>query len=158
MNQIVAKTSLSIKIVTVLVIIIILGLGIGSFFNTNLLIPTGLLAVIAVLCYLFAPIGYELSNKKLIVRSRLSKSEFFPIEKCSKLSTPVSFGVRLWGNGGCFAATGIYWNKSYGKFRAYVVSTKLDDLVLLETKETKIVISPKEPKKFAETWDSQKNK
>ena len=156
MNQIVAEPSLSVKIVTALVIIIIIGLGVGSFFKINLLILTGLLTAIAVLCYLFAPIGYELSNKKLIVRSRLSKSEFFPIEKCSKVSTPLSFGTRLWGNGGLFAATGIYWNKAYGKFRAYVTSTKLDDLVLLETKKTKIVISPKQPAEFVETWNSKK--
>ena len=156
MIQTSAGLSLPIKIVTVILMIITIGFGIASFFNINLLIPAGLCAAILILCYFFAPMSYELSNKTLIVRSRLSKSEFLPVEKCSKISTSFSFGIKLWGNGGCFAITGIYWNKIYGKFRAYVTSTKANDLVLLETKNTKIIISPKQPAEFVETWNSKK--
>jgi len=61
-------------------------------------------------------------------------------------------GVRLWGNGGLFAATGIFWNKEYGVFRVYVTSARHQDYVLVATRTRKILISPEDPAQFVRAW------
>jgi hypothetical protein len=63
-------------------------------------------------------------------------------------------GLRLWGNGGLFAATGIFWNKAYGVFRAYVTSARYQDYVLVQTRTQKILISPENPAEFVKAWTS----
>jgi hypothetical protein len=64
------------------------------------------------------------------------------VVKCSILSTPFGFGIRLFGNGGLFAGSGIFWSRKLGVFRAYVTTSKPADMVLAETAKTKILISP----------------
>jgi len=59
-----------------------------------------------------------------------------------------SFGIRLWENGGLFAGTGIFWNKKYGIFRAYVTTGSKSHLVLVDTPATRVVITPKSPDQF----------
>ena len=54
----------------------------------------------------------------------------------------------MFGNGGLFAGSGIFWNRTYGMHRAYITSTKPEDLVLVETTDTRILISPQD----AGTW------
>ena len=63
-------------------------------------------------------------------------------------------GVRLWGNGGLFAATGIFWNPAYGVYRAYVTSARYQDYVLAETRTQKVLISPENPEDFVKAWAS----
>jgi hypothetical protein len=61
-------------------------------------------------------------------------------------------GLRLWGNGGLFAATGIFWNRAYGVYRAYVTSARYQDFVLVETRTQRILISPADPEAFVKNW------
>ena len=63
-------------------------------------------------------------------------------------------GLRLWGNGGLFAATGIFWNQAYGVYRAYVTSARYQDYVLVETRTRKVLISPENPAEFVAAWTS----
>jgi len=64
----------------------------------------------------------------------------------------VPFTIRLWGNGGVFAGTGIFWNKLYGVFRMYITHAKQSEFVVVETERQIIVISPENPKIFIESW------
>jgi hypothetical protein len=82
------------------------------------------------------------------VRFRLGRKVFAPVSRCSLLSERPPLGLRLWGNGGLFAATGIFWNKVYGVYRAYVTSARYTDYVLVETPTRKILISPENPGEF----------
>ena len=120
MRQNAASTCLSIRIISSFVLILTAGMFIGAFFNPDLIWVGILLAIIVVLCYLFAPIAYELNGSQLAIVSRISKKVFGPILKCSFVEDKPSFGLRLWGNGGLFAGTGIFWTRKYGIFRAYV--------------------------------------
>jgi hypothetical protein len=108
------------------------------------------LVLIVAWTYLRAPVGYELRDDTLIVRLRAGTKTFGPVARYGPVSEPVSFAVRLWGNGGLFAVTGHYRNKKYGHFQAYV--TNLESLVLVETRDgKKIVISPSNPDAWTDT-------
>jgi len=137
-----AKANNAVKIVSAIVLAMAIGLVVASFYKIQFLIGALLLGIISLICYLLAPVSYELSEDKLTVFSRLSKRTISPIQSCKRITDPVKLTLRLWGNGGLFAVTGIYWNKAYGKFRAYLTSTKTEDVVLIETDKLKIVISP----------------
>ena len=123
MKQDVAPTSLSIKIITLLVLLMTIGMFIGAVYEPRLLWAGTVLAVVVVLCYLSAPVAYEIKGDQLLIISRLGNITFGPVTGCSFVyNDKPSFGIRLWGNGGLFAGTGIFWNKKYGIFRAYVTT------------------------------------
>jgi hypothetical protein len=149
MKQNVAPTSLSIKIITLFVLLLTLGMFVGAFFEPGFLWAGIAIAVIVVFCYLLAPISYELNGSQLVIITRISKKIFSPVLKCSTIyEEKPSFGLRLWGNGGLFAGTGIFWNKKYGIFRAYVTTGERKNLILVDTPTTKVLITPENPDQF----------
>ncbi len=79
-----------------------------------MLAGAALLAAVILGYYLGAPVAYDLLGDQLTVRFRLGEKVFAPVSQCSLLSARPPWGLRLWGNGGLFAATGIFWNKDYG--------------------------------------------
>ena len=111
-------------------------------------VGVALLAAVVLGCYLRAPVAYDLTGDQLTVRFRLGEKVFAPVIRCSLLSSRPPWGLRLWGNGGLFAATGIFWNKAYGVYRAYVTSARYEDYVLVETPGQKVLISPENPGEF----------
>jgi hypothetical protein len=91
---------------------------------------------------------------ELTVQFRAGQKVFPAVTRCSTLTARPPMGLRLWGNGGLFAATGIFWNKAYGVYRAYVTSARYQDYVLVETRTRKILISPENPEAFVKAWAS----
>ena len=154
-NQSTAPTSLSIKLITAFVLVLTLVMFVGAVNEPRLLWAGLALISIDVFCFLHAPIAYEIRNKQLTVITRINKKCFAPIIKCSSIEKDKpSFGIRLWGNGGLFAGTGIFWNKQYGLFRAYVTTGKRPYLILIETLKHKVIITPENPKQFLTYIDS----
>ncbi len=149
-----ADLGLSIKIVTSLVLLLMVAFLIGSIFQVVLLVPGVLILTISAFCYIYAPSGYEISNNKLIVFNRIGKKEFGPVVNCHAINDKIPCSIRLWGNGGLFAGTGIFWNRSYGIFRVYVTSSRQSDLVLVETAKQKILISPANVRNFIESYNA----
>jgi len=148
MTQGTAPMSPAIKIVTGGVLILLAVFLAISFTAWPMLAGAGLLAAVILGCYLRAPVAYDLTGDQLTVRFRLGEKVFAPVTRCSLPSTRPPWGVRLWGNGGLFAATGIFWNKAYGVYRAYVTSARYTDYVLVETPTRKVLISPENPAEF----------
>jgi hypothetical protein len=109
-----------------------------------------ILGVLSLGCYLRAPVAYDLSNSELTVVYRLGERRFKHVVNCSLVDRPYSTAIRLWGNGGLFAGTGIFWNRTYGVFRAYVTRAKPSEMVLVETETEKILISPDHPGHFVD--------
>jgi hypothetical protein len=153
MEQGTAPMSSIFKVITGLVLAMIAGFVLVSFYSFISLLAGLVLGVISFLCYLFAPVSYELTGDRLTVRFRWGKKVFSPVMKCSQIAGRLPFSLRIWGNGGLFAATGIFWNSSYGFFRAYVTSARPQDLVLVETQTQKIVISPQAPMEFIKSCE-----
>jgi hypothetical protein len=154
MTQATAPMSTAIKVITGLVLVMIASmLLIGVQFGA-LLWGSALLAAVTLFCYLYAPIAYELTGDELTVRFRLGQKVFPAVTGCSTLSARLPMGLRLWGNGGLFAATGIFWNQAYGVYRAYVTSARYQDYVLVATQTRKVLISPENPAEFVKAWTS----
>ncbi|HET6464017.1 MAG TPA: PH domain-containing protein [Nitrospiria bacterium] len=145
-----APTALAIKIVTGFVLVLTASFFILSRYRPELSIVGLILAVLSLGCYLRAPVAYDLSNSELTVVYRLGERRFKPVVGCSLVDTPFSIAIRLWGNGGLFAGTGIFWNRTYGVFRAYVTRAKPTEMVLVETEKQKILISPDHPGRFVD--------
>jgi hypothetical protein len=154
MTQASAPMSTAIKVITGLVLAMTaLMLLIAVKFGA-LLWGSALLAAVTLFCYLYAPIAYELTGDQLTVQFRLGQKVFKAVTRCETLSARPPMGLRLWGNGGLFAGTGIFWNPAYGVYLAYVTSARYQDYVLVETRTQKILISPENPAGFVKAWAS----
>jgi len=145
----------AVKMISASVLLLTAGLTIASFFQTRFIIGALLLGLISLICYLLAPVAFELAGDRLVIFSRISKKVIYPIKNCSRIAEPVALTFRLWGNGGLFAITGIYWNKLYGRFSVYLKSSKREDVVLVETDNKKVVISPENVDEFVKYWNLQ---
>jgi len=147
-----AKMDLSIKIVTSVVFIMMLGFFIASIYINGLIIAALIMLIILIFCYLYAPTAYEISDSRLIVYRNYGKREFLNVPNCRLIEEKLPFTIRLWGNGGVFAGTGIFWNKLYGVFRMYITHAKQSEFLVVETERQIIIISPENPKMFIESW------
>jgi len=124
MTQANAPMSSAIKVITGLVLVMTGVMLLAGVKVYGLLVGGAVLAAVTLGCYLYAPIAYELTGEQLTVRLRVSQKVFPEVTKCATLTARPPMGLRLWGNGGLFAATGIFWNKAYGVYRAYVTSAR----------------------------------
>jgi hypothetical protein len=154
MTQATAPMSAAIKFVTGLVLVMTVALLIAGVKVCGLLLGGAILVAVVGLCYLFAPVAYELTGDQLTVQFRVGQKVFPAVTRCQTLTVRPPMGLRLWGNGGLFAATGIFWNKAFGIFRAYVTSARYQDYVLVETRTRKVLISPENPEDFVRAWAS----
>jgi len=151
MRQKTAITSTSIKILTAFILLLTLAMLISALFESVLIGPGIFLSLVVLLAYLNAPVAYELNGHQLFVVYKFKRKSFGPVVNCvSVADDKPSFSIRLWGNGGLFAGTGIFWNKKYGIFRAYVTTGKKQDLLFVETEQTKVIISPMHPDQFSD--------
>jgi hypothetical protein len=141
-----APMSRAIKVVTGCVLALNAGLYVAALYQPPLLLAGLFLSVVVLACYYFwTPIEYELNGGELVVSFRIGRVRYRPVVKSSKLEGPIGRGIRLFGNGGLFAGSGIFWSRKLGVFRAYVTASKPGDMILVETAKTKILISPGDP-------------
>ena len=109
------------------------------------LLPIVILAVAA----LFVVRGYELDGGDLVVQ-RLLWATRVPLEGLeSAWQDPdaMAGSLRVFGNGGLFAITGVFRNGKLGMYRAFV--TDRERAVVLRTRAKKaIVVSPERPEAF----------
>jgi hypothetical protein len=149
MKQTTAPTSLAIKAVTGFALALNAALYFGAFYQRQLLIPSLAVTAVVLVCYWFwTPVSYELAGGELIVSFRVGRKRYGPVLRCSAVDAPVRGGIRLFGNGGLFAGSGLFWSRKVGLFRAYVTTSKLGDLVWVETPRTKVLISPQDARGF----------
>ena len=146
----VAPISRLIKIISAAVLLLNAGFVVASFISHWALIPTALLAAITLYCYLRAPLAYEASPNGFTILFRVGSKRFGPIVRAGRVEKSMDRSIRLWGNGGLFAATGIFWNETWGIFRAYVTTSDRSNMVLLETQTGKVLVSPNSLDEFIE--------
>jgi hypothetical protein len=146
----VAPISGLIKIISAAVLLLNAGFVVASFISHWALIPAALLAAITLYCYLRAPLAYEASANGLTILFRVGSKRFGPIVRAGRVEKSMDRSIRLWGNGGLFAATGIFWNGTLGIFRAYVTTSDRANMVLVETQTGKVLVSPDDPVEFVD--------
>jgi len=143
-----AKPCLAIKIVTGFIFLMTLGFFVGALSRPELWLAAWLSALIILICYLTTPSSIELSRGRLVVHFGLWSTDYGRIVGCCPLTEKLPMTFRLFGNGGVFAGTGIFWNKKYGKFRAYITATGHSSMVMLTTDKYRVLISPAHVEKF----------
>lgn len=101
-------------------------------------------------CSVFAVRGYSVIDGELLIH-RLGWATRYPLDdlRSVRFEPGVSMGsIRLFGIGGLFGYIGRYRNASIGSYRAYM--TDRSRTVVLKFGETPVVVTPDEPKRFAE--------
>jgi len=151
-----ATMGIPIRIITAIVLAATAGTVAAGLFYPKVLIVAAFLALICAGCYALAPVAYALSGNRLIVYRHLGAAEFAPVVRCSRISDHLPWlGLRLFGNGGLFAGTGIYWSRALGIFHAYV-TTAGQNYVLVETQRQRILISPEDADQFVAAWERER--
>lgn len=151
MKQRAAPMCTAIKVITGIVLVLTVAFLVAGFFLSGLFVAGALLAVLSLGCYLTAPVAYDVLDGMLLVHTRLGTRRFGPVMRCLPLDAadkPRCRSVRVWGNGGMFAGTGLFWSRQHGYFRAYVTRSHAEDLMWVETAKTRVLISPENPGAF----------
>jgi hypothetical protein len=145
MTSATAPASRCIKVISGLVMLLTAGFLAASVWHKVLLLPGAVLVLIVVGCYLRSPIGYGISPEGLTIRFHLGSKHFGPLTGAALVTQPLGLSLRLFGNGGLFSGTGIFWNIKWGIFRAYITASDPTKLVLVEAGSKKVLISPERP-------------
>ena len=87
MTQASAPMSPAIKVVTGLVLAMIAALFLAAGKICGMLLGSALLSIVALFCYLYAPVAYELTGDQLTVRFRLGQKVFQGVTGCETLTT-----------------------------------------------------------------------
>jgi len=137
------------KILTGLIIAVFLGGLIASLvYSPDFWAITGISAAVLTYGYLRTPIDYEIAAGTLTINFRLGSKSFENIEKCSLVKEKIDSGRRIWGNGGLFGVTGIFYSKKLKYYRLYISAYKPENLVNIMTDSKTIYISPQSPQTF----------
>jgi hypothetical protein len=101
-----------------------------------------------VISLLFTVRGYEIASDALLVR-RLLWSTGIPLAGLRSIALEPKLPratVRLWGNGGLFSFSGLFWNRPLGRFR--MCATDLSKAVVLRFHDRIWVVTPDRPEEF----------
>lgn len=102
------------------------------------------------ICGLFSVRGYEVSKEAVVVR-RLVWDWRLPLAALQSVeadSQAMSGSLRLWGVGGCFSWSGLYWNRRLGQY--WTAVTDPAKAVVLRWDRKVVVLSPEVPERLVE--------
>ena len=155
----VAPWPTGLKITSVVGTVLILGAGIGAY--RAIPVPTGfthhfglavamILPAVLVGSLLFMVTGYAVEGTELYVR-RLLSSTCISLQGLGRawIEPAVCKGsIRVFGNGGLFSFTGLFYSKRLGRYRLF--ATDISRSVVLILPSRVVVITPAEPEAFIE--------
>jgi len=112
----------------------------------------GIPTTVVVLCILFAPLRYKVTESAVFVK-RLGPDLLIPVEDIHEVrrveKRDLGIGIRLLGSGGFLGGFGIFFSSRLGILYAYV--TDASRLVLIECVDgRKYLLSPETPQEFVE--------
>lgn len=157
MNTYKSPWGVLLTIITVTAVIILLGVITSGiiirikdyqilWYLVMIVIPSSVLIVTLI----FMVRKYEIRERKLLVH-RLGWKKIIDLSNLKSAEADpkaVKNSIRLFGNGGLFAFSGIYRNKELGNYNVF--ATDFKKCVVLKTDQKIFVISPDNPKKFVE--------
>lgn len=149
-----APWSRSLKTASRVAIFLLLGVAVAGFILTPARMPLLRVFMVAapatflVSALLFMVSGYRLTGTTLEIERPLWTTTFALADLVSVAgdSEALRGSLRLFGNGGLFSVTGIFWNKRLGLFHAY--GTDPDRAVVLRFRKRTIVITPDDTQRF----------
>ena len=145
------------KIVTSICILIVLAAplvgtivsGMLTQFNSSLLAKTIIIpCLFIVFMALFTVRGYVLTSDRLIIKRPLWENTVDLNNIVSAEFDPqaMSNSFRVFGNGGFFSMSGVFWNKKLGFYRIFGTDEKHS--VVLKFPDKTIVVTPDKPQNF----------
>jgi hypothetical protein len=143
----------SVRIVSVVIVVAILAGGAAAAVAPKLsslartMITSGALLVLA-LAATTTVRGYCIANDVLVIERLGWKTKVSLAGLCGASADPkaLRWSLRLWGHSGLFGVSGRFWNKTLGRYRAYV--TDVQRSVVLRFPRSAVVISPDSPSEF----------
>jgi hypothetical protein len=148
MKQATASMGTPIKVITSIYCVVTLGLLLSSGNHLAFLVVGLFLALIAAACYRYSPRAYEIHEGRFILHLHGLTKIYEPYTDCCVPPEKMSMSLRVFGNGGLFSGSGIFWNKQLKFFRAYVTRSQPGDMLLVHAGDKKIMISPEDPQTF----------
>ena len=144
------------KTITILVTFLFLGIiwyGMAEASSSKgVLFTSAFLALVYIICWLLRPLRYSVTETELLIERPLGKIRIKK-EAITNISilqeSNIGGAVRTFGVGGLFGYYGKYYNSAFGSMSWYV--TRSDKPVLITTAKSKILVSPDEPQRFAQT-------
>jgi PH (Pleckstrin Homology) domain-containing protein len=100
---------------------------------------------------LFTIRGYELAPAELLVE-RLLWATRLPLADLRAAwadPTAMRWSWRLFGNGGMFAISGLFWNRRLGRYRAFATDPR--NAVVLRFATRTVVVTPDAPRELLDT-------
>jgi hypothetical protein len=154
-----APWSTSLKVTSAVGTVLILGVGIGAY--RAIPVPTGfthqfglvvamILPALLVGSLLFMVTGYEVEGTELYVK-RLLSSTRISLQGLDRvwLEPAVCKGsIRIFGNGGLFSFTGLFYSKRLGRYRLFATDISRSIVLILPSRV--VVITPAQPETFIE--------
>lgn len=97
---------------------------------------------------LFVVLGYEVAPEGLFIRRLLWRTYFdwYGLREAYADGCAMKGSLRIWGNGGLYAVTGLYRNRALGGYRAFVTDPRRT--VVLRFADRVVVVSPEDPQEF----------
>jgi len=149
-----APWSRSLKFASRIAVILLLGIAVVGFFILPARMPLDRVLVIALpACVLaggllFMVSGYTLTASALEIERPLWSTTYLLSDLVSVAGDAEALkgALRLFGNGGLFSFTGIFWKRKLGLFHAY--GTDPGRAVILKFRRRTIVITPDDPQRF----------
>jgi hypothetical protein len=111
---------------------------------------------LVLLTLFFAVRGYIITPTELrIIRLGWETTyDLSEVRSCKAEPRAMQGAIRLAGNGGLFALTGWFRNSLLGNFRAF--ATDPERAVVLVLKESTVVVTPSDPRRFVEAIQAAK--
>ena len=149
-----APWSRSLKTASRIAVFILLGIAVAGIVLMPARMPLVRVFMVAVpVCFLVSALlfmvsGYSLTATALEVQRPLWSTTYALADLVSVAgdSDALQGSLRLFGNGGLFSFTGIFWNKRLGLFHAY--GTDPQRAVVLKFRKRMIVVTPDDTQRF----------
>ena len=108
----------------------------------------GIPSLVLIVTLFFIVSKYEIQDNKLLIHRFFWKKaiDLHGILSVEYDPDAVKGSIRLFGNGGLFAFSGIYKNKKLGNYRVFATDYK--KCVVMKNKEKTFVVTPENPKTF----------
>lgn len=153
----VAPWTLTLKLVSVFATVALLGTAVAAYqaapsaagFTRSFGIGVAALPVLLLLgAFWYQVTGYAIEDDQLCVH-RLLTATRIPLKGLRRAWAEPAIckgSIRVWGNGGMFAFTGLYYSKALGRYRLF--ATDLSRAVVLELPDRVVVLTPEDPEGF----------
>lgn len=146
----------SLKVVSVLGSLLIAGVTIGAIrvippfgfayqfgIGVACIPPALILGSLLFVVQSYSVVGGHLSIQRLLWTTTIP---ILGIQDARLDPTAIKGALRIFGNGGLFAMSGLYWNKRLGRFRLFATDPK--KAVVLHLHQKTVVITPEDPHAF----------